>query len=327
MDSGARKLNAQRANSIVRLDRHGLSDLPRVLMRTMARLRWLPYTSILALLVLSGCSWLPWTKPQPSDEELIYQLLYSSPLRSSSAPGQSAEPSRSDKSISIAPVRPTGINQAPLTLSTIQSCLQSKDIPPETLQAANPTNYDRRLRLDANGRPVEGFPLIIVLHETVTSEQDTVNMFRTPHTDETTQASYHVLIPEDGRRVRIVGDENRAFGAGNSAFGDYTIRLKPDSPGSINNVALHLSFVSPPDGRGEAPTHSGYSPRQYRSAAAQVLLWQASYAIPLDRLTTHKQVDQSQTRTDPRSFDWSRFFSAHSQLARSCGLQAFAAAR
>ena len=304
-----------------------MSDLPRLLRRTVARLQWLPFRTTLVLLLLSGCSWLPWSKPQPSEEELIYQLLYTSPLRSSSAPRQPAEPSLSDKSISIAPVHPTGVNPPRLTLNTIQSCLRSRDVPPETLQAANPTNYDRRLRLDANGRPVEGFPLIIVLHETVTSEQDTVNMFRTPHTDEATQASYHVLIPEDGRRVRIVGDENRAFGAGNSAFGDYTIRLKPDSPGSINNVALHLSFVSPPDGRGEAPTHSGYSPRQYRSAAAQVLFWQASYAIPLNRLTTHKQVDQSQTRTDPRSFEWSRFFSAHSQLARSCGLQAFAAAR
>jgi N-acetyl-anhydromuramyl-L-alanine amidase AmpD len=169
--------------------------------------------------------------------------------------------------------------------------------------------------------------MIIVLHETVVSEEDTLNLFRTPHKDESAQASYHMIIPEDGRRVRIVADENRAFGAGNSSFGNYTIRLKPDSPGSINNIALHLSFVSPADGRGETPTHSGYTRRQYRSAAAQSLLWQAIYGIPFARLTTHKAVDQSQTRTDPRSFDWSQLISAHRQLATSCGLQAFAAGR
>jgi N-acetyl-anhydromuramyl-L-alanine amidase AmpD len=209
----------------------------------------------------------------------------------------------------------------------IQRCLRSKGIPLETSQAADPSNYDRRLRIDSDGRPVESFPMIIVLHETVVSEEDTLNLFRTPHNDESAQASYHMIIPDDGRRVRIVADENRAFGAGNSSFGNYTIRLKPDSPGSINNIALHLSLVSPADGRGEAPSHSGYTERQYRSAAAQSLLWQATYGIPFNRLTTHKVVDQSQTRTDPRSFDWRQFVSAHSQLAASCGLQAFAQSR
>jgi hypothetical protein len=127
--------------------------------------------------------------------------------------------------------------------------------------------------------------------------------------------------------VRIVADGYRAFGAGNSAFRSYTIRLKPDSPGSINNIALHLSFVSPGDGRGDSPTHSGYTQRQYRSAAAQTLLWQATYGIPLNQLTTHKAVDRSQTRTDPRSFDWRQFLSTHSQLAASCKLQALTAER
>ncbi|MFN9661276.1 MAG: N-acetylmuramoyl-L-alanine amidase [Cyanobacteriota bacterium] len=214
-----------------------------------------------------------------------------------------------------------------LTLAGAQRCLQSGGIPKETFQEAHPTNYDRREKRDAEGQLVEHVPMMIVLHETVASEEDTLNFFRTPHPDESDQASYHMLIPEDGRRVRIVSDADRAFGAGNSAFSNYTIRLKPNTPGSINNVALHLSFVSPPDGRGEAPTHSGYTERQYRSAAAQVLLWQAAYAIPLDRLTTHKSVDQSQSRTDPRSFEWKIFLSAHSQLAAACGLQAYASIR
>jgi N-acetyl-anhydromuramyl-L-alanine amidase AmpD len=289
---------------------------------------WLPLSSILGLLLVSGCTTLPWFKQQSlPDEDLINRLLYELPDPSSRAPGQSAKRSRTDKELSSVTRRPRGEVSPQLTVELIQRCLRSRGILSETFQAANPTNYDRRLGMDSEGRLVQNSPMIIVLHETVASEEDTLSLFRTPHNDESAQASYHMIIPEDGRRVRIVADENRAFGAGNSTFGNYTIRLKPNSPGSINNIALHLSFVSPADGRGEAPTHSGYTMRQYRSAAAQTLLWQATYGIPFTRLTTHKAVDQSQTRTDPRSFDWAQFVSVHSELASSCGLQAFAAGR
>jgi N-acetyl-anhydromuramyl-L-alanine amidase AmpD len=289
---------------------------------------WLLLPSLLGLLLVSGCTTLPWFKPQSqSDEDLINRLLYELPDPTSRDPGKPAIRSRTDKQLSSVARRPSGQDSPQLTVDLIQRCLRSRGIPSETLQAADPTNYDQRLRSDTDGRPVASYPMIIVLHETVASEEDTLNLFRTPHKDESAQASYHMIIPEDGRRVRIVADENRAFGAGNSSFGNYTIRLNPDSPGSINNIALHLSFVSPADGRGEAPTHSGYTKRQYRSAAGQSLLWQATYGIPFARLTTHKAVDQSQTRTDPRSFDWSQLISAHRQLATSCGLQAFAAGR
>lgn len=271
-------------------------------------------------LLLTGCGWLPFSKPQTAQEDLIQQLLYDSPGRSSPPEGKPPNRAGSNPPIPSTPSRSSQV-APPLTLDTLQRCLLSRGIPAETNQAADPTNYDNRERQDAEGRPVESAPRIIVLHETVASEEDTLNLFRTPHPNESDQASYHMLIPEDGRRVRIVSDSKRAFGAGNSAFSNYTIRLKPNTPGSINNIALHLSFVSPPDGRGEAATHSGYSLRQYRSAAAQVLLWQATYGIPLSLLTTHKAVDQSQTRTDPRSLDWRAFLSAHSKLATACGLQ------
>lgn len=278
-------------------------------------------------LLLTGCGWMPFSRPRTAQEDLIQQLLYDAPGQSSLPKGQPARRSRSDPLIPTGPNRSSRVEPALLTLDSLQRCLRSRGIPAETIQEANPTNYDSREQQDAEGQPVESAPRIIVLHETVASEEDTLNLFRTPHPNESDQASYHMLIPEDGRRVRIVDDGKRAFGAGNSAFSNYTIRLKPNTPGSINNIALHLSFVSPPDGRGEAPTHSGYSPRQYRSAAAQVLLWQATYGIPLDLLTTHKAVDRSQTRTDPRSFDWRTFLSTHHQLATACGLEIYTARR
>ena len=93
--------------------------------------------------------------------------------------------------------------------------------------------------------------------------------------------------------------------------------------GSLNNVALHLSLETPPDGRGDGDAHSGYTAEQYRVAAGQVLLWQAAYGIPMSRLTTHQAVDRSHSRRDPRSFRWDRFDPAWRQAAERCGLTAY----
>lgn len=282
--------------------------------------------SMLLLCLLAGCSRLPWSTPSASDEDLINELLYGSPSPPANRAGGRQVPNpKQDKRIMLQPSQFSGLASPRQAFSGLQRCLQARGIPAETLQPADPSNFDRRGRVDAEGRPVAHVPLLIVLHETVVSEAETLNLFRTPHRDASAQASYHMLIPADGRRVRIVADADRAFGAGNSAFAGYTIQLNPGIPGSINNISLHLSFVSPPDGREDAPAHSGYTPLQYRSAAAQTLLWQLSYGIPLERLTTHRAVDQSQTRTDPRSFDWRQFRSVHRQLAASCGVQALAA--
>lgn len=284
------------------------------------------YVCILLLCSLAGCSRFPWSTPVASDESLINELLYGVPSPPANRAGDHRHgwPSPKDKQITPGP-RQISSGTSPFhSLPGLQSCLLARGIPQETIQSADPSNFDRRGRVDAEGRPVAHTPMLIVLHETVASEVETLNLFRTPHPNASSQASYHMLIPADGRRVRIVADVDRAFGAGNSSFDGYTIQLKPGVPGSINNIALHLSFVSPPDGRADAPTHSGYTALQYRTAAAQTLLWQLSYGIPLDRLTTHRAVDQSQTRTDPRSFDWSQFLSVHRQLAVSCGVQALA---
>ena len=108
-----------------------------------------------------------------------------------------------------------------------------------------------------------------------------------------------------------------------AAFGDFTVRIRPQSVGSLNNVALHLSLETPPDGRGEGDAHSGYTEAQYRVAAGQVLLWQATHGIPMSRVTTHQAVDRSHSRRDPRSFRWQDFDQAWRQAADRCGLRAF----
>jgi hypothetical protein len=197
------------------------------------------------------------------------------------------------------------------------------DLKPEVPAPADPTNFGERQPRDRFGRGVPHQPQLIVLHETVISEADTVKLFRTPHPRDEDQASYHVLVSPGGQRLRLVPDEKRAFGAGMSAWGDMTVRIRPTSPGSINNVALHLSLVTPADGRGDSPAHSGYTPAQYRATAAQVLLWQARWGIPLNRLTTHAAVDRSRSRSDPRAFRWSRFDKAWTAAATACGFTAY----
>jgi len=171
---------------------------------------------------------------------------------------------------------------------------------------ADPSNYGPRLAVDWQGRSVNHRPALIVLHETVVDEAAALALFRSPHHSDGQQASYHVLIGRDGRRIRVVPDEKRAFGAGDSDFQGLGLQLKPGLKPSVNNIALHVSLVSPPDGAdGEVREHSGYTQGQYQSLASQIALWQALYGIQPQAVVTHQEVDRSGTRRDPRSFDWS----------------------
>ncbi|MFM8524409.1 MAG: N-acetylmuramoyl-L-alanine amidase [Cyanobacteriota bacterium] len=184
---------------------------------------------------------------------------------------------------------------------------------------ADASNYGERLLRDAWGGELPHQPQLIVLHETVSSLEGTLAHFQRHHPRDDDQSSYHRLVDVDGTLIEIVPDHKRAFGAGQAAFGDFTLVSRPGRSPSLNNVALHLSLVSPPDGRGDGDAHSGYTAAQYQAVAAQVLLWQAAYGIPLARLATHAAVDRSRTRSDPRSFSWAHFLEAHTAAAGTCG--------
>lgn len=170
----------------------------------------------------------------------------------------------------------------------------------------NATNYDRRMPVDIYGNPINNQP-IIVIHETVGSATSAINTFRNAYANDNDQVSYHSLIKRDGTVVYLVPPEMRAYGAGNSVFnganGSETVRLDPVLPPSVNNFAYHTSLESPADGRGNGVRHSGYTEAQYRSLAWIV----AQTGIPTNRITTHRAVDRSRSRRDPRSFDQQRF--------------------
>ncbi|MEM8829868.1 MAG: peptidoglycan recognition family protein [Cyanobacteria bacterium P01_G01_bin.19] len=174
----------------------------------------------------------------------------------------------------------------------------------------DPSNYGDRYSTDVNGKALNNQP-IAVLHETVGSASSAINTFRTHHSKDSQQSSYHALITLDGTIIYLVPSDKRAFGAGNSVFrsqsGIETVQTNPNLPPSVNNFAYHISLETPPDGRKKSGNsyHSGYSDRQYKSLAWLLAL----SSIPDDRITTHREVDLSGHRFDPRSFDFDKFFS------------------
>lgn len=185
--------------------------------------------------------------------------------------------------------------------------LTSESRPPYKISWANPTNFGERFTKDIKGVPVHNQP-IIVLHETDAPASSVLNFFQEPHFDESVQASYHTMIEVDGTVVYIVPPEKRAFGAANSEFdGPYgveTVQTNPQLPASVNNFAYHVSLESPPDGyMNSQPTHSSYTEAQYRSLAWLI----AQSNVPDERITTHKAVDRSGQKIDPRSFDFNKF--------------------
>jgi N-acetyl-anhydromuramyl-L-alanine amidase AmpD len=105
-----------------------------------------------------------------------------------------------------------------------------------------------------------------------------------------------------------VPPEKRAFGAGNSVFdgpnGPEAVLTNPAFPPSVNNFSYHVSLESPSDGRDNRRSHSGYTEAQYQSLAWLI----ARTNIPDVRITTHRDVDRSGNRQDPRSFSFEHFF-------------------
>ena len=172
---------------------------------------------------------------------------------------------------------------------------------------ADPSNYGERYTKDINGIRVNNLP-IIVIHETSNSASSAINFFQTPHSDENVQASYHAMIKLDGTVIYTVPPNKRAFGAANSVFdsvnGSETVKTNVNLPPSVNNFAYHVSLETPLDGWTDTePIHSGYTDAQYYSLAWLI----AQSDVPDDRITTHRLVDRSGTRIDPRSFDAQKF--------------------
>lgn len=167
---------------------------------------------------------------------------------------------------------------------------------------------------------------IFVIHETTTSAEWVEAHVNQP----SYRASFHAFIPRDGSIELMVPPDRTAWTAGLSEFHENPqvqeldperkIKVTPKAAGNewdpgdsgghtVNNFAYQVELESPPDGYDKGPgdtqlTHSGYTEAQYQSLA-----WLAvKSGIPKTRITTHYQVDTTGHKTDPRSFDWARFW-------------------
>ena len=207
----------------------------------------------------------------------------------------------------------------PSSISTSISNPSHKEIsynPREEIDLAAVSNYGERYLKDLSGMSLNNAP-IIVLHETVGSTNSVINFFQEFHDEEDSQASYHTLISLDGTIVYFVPPDKRAFGAGNSVFvsslGQETVQTNPLYPSSVNNFAYHISLETPEDGMHNGDSHSGYTEAQYQSLGWLV----AKTDVPLERITTQKNVDRSGSRIDPRSFDADQFKKVLSEYPRT----------
>ena len=192
--------------------------------------------------------------------------------------------------------------------------------PPEKVMLAHPSNYGERFPVDINGNVVDN-QYIVVLHETVGSASSALNTFQTNHPNDNDQVSYHTLIGLDGTIYYVVPPEQRAFGAGDSffqgSFGEEAVFTNAEFPSSVNNFAYHVSLETPPDGQNNNRSgHSGYTEAQYQSLAWLL----ARTTVPNDRITTHKAVDRSGSRSDPRSFEPQRLLNLLDRYPSRAGL-------
>ncbi len=193
---------------------------------------------------------------------------------------------------------------APSTVASTGAATDTPSYKPlERVYLAHPSNYGERFSVDASGKPLTN-QYVVVLHETVGSAASALNLFQVNHTNDNDQVSYHALIGLDGTIYYVVPPEQRAFGAGDSSFqgaaGEESVVTNASFPSSVNNFAYHVSLETPLDGQNNnRANHSGYTDMQYRSLAWLL----ARTTVPDERITTHKAVDRSGSRADPRSFD------------------------
>jgi hypothetical protein len=243
-------------------------------------------------LVLGGTGWLvrEW-----------HQALGPAPM--APAPGQRAVPAPPPQGAWVSPLQPSCAVHDISQRQRLQRLMAQVRATPVQVRV-DPSNYGDRFGRDAFGNAINPQPQVVVLHETVYGIQSAINTFQTRHDADSEQVSYHALIGEDGRVVKLVDPSKRAFGAGNSAFQGQWVVTNPKVGGSVNNFALHVSLETPLDGENDNPGHSGYRTAQYDALAALLADWMERFKIPPQNITTHRAVDLGGERADPRSFDW-----------------------
>lgn len=153
------------------------------------------------------------------------------------------------------------------------------------------------------------FPLLVVIHETLISAEDSKRL----HADPNYYASYHALIERSGRIIYLTPADSKAYAAAESIYTNVEGEQEHIN-GSVDDFAYHIALETPPDGYGLSKNyHIGYTKEQYRSLGWLVA---ATGVIP-DRVVRHGEIITPPT-SEPRCFNEDYFFECY-EKARATG--------
>lgn len=152
---------------------------------------------------------------------------------------------------------------------------------PPVVSAPSP-NFNSR-----NGMDIDS----IVLHHTASNNGagDLAYM-----RNRSSKVSAHYMLDRDGTIYQLVGDEKRAWHAGESALNGV--------PTDVNGRSIGIEIVN--DGSGRTP----FTEAQYKSLTQLVGYLKQRYDVPMKNIVGHKDVALPRGRkTDPApNFDWNR---------------------
>lgn len=136
-------------------------------------------------------------------------------------------------------------------------------------------------------------PQMVVIHgDAGTSDEGTVSWIQSPDS----MVSYHYLVGRDGQVYRFVSEDRKAWHAGQSEWGRFTVG------DSVNPTSIGVAFAN--DGTGDEE----YRDAQYEAGAQLVAGICHRHNIPIRLIRGHNEVSPGR-KTDPWSwFDWERFF-------------------
>ena len=127
----------------------------------------------------------------------------------------------------------------------------------------------------------------IVLHATEDqgNEAHSLTWLRSPKS----RASCHLLVSRSGRVTRLVGDQQRAWHAGQSSW---------RGTSDVNSVTLGIEIANRNDGE-------PFTDAQY-SRVADIVAHYCRQGLSLDDVVSHGEI-AAPRRTDPFGWDWNRF--------------------
>lgn len=157
------------------------------------------------------------------------------------------------------------------------------------------------------------FPLLVVIHETLISAEDSILL----HADPSYYGSYHALIHRSGKITYLVPGDCKAYAAANSSFTTPFGEIQ-NVKGSVDDFAYHIALETPFDGvkNPKSEYHIGYTKEQYTS-----LGWLVAYTgVGSQRIVTHGEII-TPTTLEPRCFNFDYFYSIYLEYQKTIGIK------